>query len=76
MVFINSDGKFNENTYLIDVELYRMKGNLAIYIIENENMRVMIDTPSDLMARRFVKKIKEFGLFPVHKISDYSPFIK
>ena len=68
MVFINSDGKFNENTYLIDAELYRMKGNLAIYIIENENMRVMIDTPSDLMARRFVKKIKEFGLYPIHKI--------
>ncbi len=68
MVFINSDGKFNENTYLIDAELYRMKGNLAIYIIENENMRVMIDTPSDLMVRRFVKKIKEFGLYPIHKI--------
>jgi len=34
MVFINSDGKFNENTYLIDAELYRMKGNLAIYIKE------------------------------------------
>lgn len=68
MVFINSDGKFNENTYLIDAELYRMKGNLAIYIIENKNMRVMIDTPSDLMARRFVKKIKEFGLLPIHKL--------
>lgn len=25
MVFINSDGKFNENTYLIDAELYRTK---------------------------------------------------
>jgi len=68
MVFINSDGKFNENTYLIDAELYRMKSNLATYIIENGNMRIMIDTPSELMARRFVKKIKEFGLFPVHKI--------
>ncbi len=68
MVFINSDGKFNENTYLIDAELYRMKGNLAIYIIENDNMRIMIDTPSDLMVRKFVKKIKEFGLYPIHKI--------
>jgi len=64
MVFINSDGKFNENTYLIDTELYRMKGNLAIYIIENENMRVMIDTPSDLMARRFVKKNKRIRIIP------------
>jgi len=68
MGFINSDGKFNDNTFFIDALLFRLPHQLSLYIIENENMRVMIDTPSDLMARRFVKKIKEFGLYPVHKI--------
>jgi glyoxylase-like metal-dependent hydrolase (beta-lactamase superfamily II) len=68
MVFINSDGKFNDNSYLLDGELYRMKGNLAIYVVENEGMRVMIDTPSELMVRKFIKKLKSFGLFPIHKI--------
>lgn len=38
MVFINSDGKFNENTYLIDAELYRTKGNLAILDNKNKNL--------------------------------------
>ena len=68
MVFIKDDGKFNENSYLIEALLYRMNGNLANYIIENEGMRLMIDTPSDLMVRKIVKKIKDMGLFPIHKI--------
>ena len=68
MVFINSDGTFNDNSYLLDGELYRMKGNLAIYVIENDDMRVMIDTPSELMVRKFIKKLKKFNLYPIHKI--------
>jgi len=42
MVFIHTEGKFNDNSYLIDGELYRMKGNIALYIIENNDMRLMI----------------------------------
>lgn len=68
MVFINRDEKFNDNSYLLDGELYRMKGNLAIYVVENEGMRVMIDTPSELMVRKFIKKLKNLGLYPIHKI--------
>jgi len=68
MVVINSEGKVNENTYLIDGQLFRMKGYMAVYVIQNEGMRMMIDTSSSLMARKIMKKIKEFGLYPIHKI--------
>ena len=68
MVFINSEGHFNENTYLIDGLLFRMKGFMAVYVIENKGMRLMIDTSSSLMAREIMKKIKEFGLYPIHKL--------
>ncbi len=68
MVFINSEGKFNDNTYLIDGGLFRMKGTLSLYVIENEGMRMMVDTSSDLAARKIVKKLKAFELFPIHKI--------
>ncbi|MHA1641217.1 MAG: MBL fold metallo-hydrolase, partial [Promethearchaeota archaeon] len=68
MTFINSEGKFNENTYLLDAELFKMKYNLAIYIIEHDDTRLMIDTPSELMVRRFIKKLKNFNLYPIHKI--------
>jgi len=68
MVFINTEGKFNDNTYLIDGNLFRLEGTLSIYIIENNGMRMMVDTSSDLAARKIVKKLKEFELFPIHKI--------
>jgi glyoxylase-like metal-dependent hydrolase (beta-lactamase superfamily II) len=68
MVFINTEGKFNENTYLIDAELYKLKNSLAIYVIENNNMRVMVDAPSELGVRKFIKKLKQYNLYPIHKI--------
>ncbi|MFX0075357.1 MAG: MBL fold metallo-hydrolase [Candidatus Hermodarchaeota archaeon] len=68
MVYINTEGKFNENTYLIDAELYKLKNSLAIYVIENEGMRVMIDTPSELGVRKIIKKLKQYNLYPIHKI--------
>ncbi|MHA1671927.1 MAG: MBL fold metallo-hydrolase [Promethearchaeota archaeon] len=68
MPHISTDGKINENTFLLDAELYRMKGNLATYIVENDGMRVLIDSPSDLMARKFVKKLQSLDLYPIHKI--------
>ena len=57
MVFINSEGKFNENTHLIDGQLFKMKGNMAIYVIENKGIRMMIDSGEDLAARKVVKKL-------------------
>ena len=43
MVFINSEGKFNDNSYLIDDMIFRLPGQLSLYIIENKGMRMMID---------------------------------
>jgi len=68
MVFINTEGKFNENTYLVDGNLFGNNGNLAIYIIESNGVRMMIDTSEEVMARSIVSKLKQFGIYPIHKI--------
>lgn len=68
MGFINSEGKFNDNSYLIDGQLFKMSGLMAVYIIENKGIRMMIDTSSEIAVRKIVKKLKEFGLFPIHKL--------
>ncbi len=41
---------------------------LSIYIIENDGIRLMIDTGDTLKARTNVKKLKDFELYPIHKI--------
>jgi len=68
LVFINSEGKFNDNSYLIDGSLFRLKGTMSVYIIENDGLRIMIDTSAQYAAKDIVKKMKELGIFPVHKI--------
>lgn len=68
MVFIKTEGKFNDNSYLIDAEMFKTKGMLSIYVIENEGMRMMIDTGEALTARKIIKKLKDFQIFPIHKI--------
>ncbi len=65
---ITDEGKFNENTYLIDGMLFRLPGTMAIYIIENGGERMMFDTSEPLASRKVVKKLKEFGLFPIQKL--------
>ena len=68
MVFIKSEGKFNENTYLFDGRAMNIPNFLSVYIIENNDMRLMVDTPQEQFVRKFLKKIKEFGIYPIHKI--------
>ncbi len=68
IVFINSEGKFNDNSYLIDDMIFRLPGQLSVYIIENKGMRVMIDVGVELSVRKIVKKLKDLGLYPIHKI--------
>lgn len=41
---------------------------LSIYIIENNGMRLMIDVGEATKVRTLLKKIKDFGLYPIHKI--------
>jgi glyoxylase-like metal-dependent hydrolase (beta-lactamase superfamily II) len=68
MVHINTDGKFNDNSYLIDGLMFSLPGNNTVYIIENEGERLMIDTSTPLQSRKIIKKMKEFGIFPIHKL--------
>lgn len=68
MVFINKEGKFNENTWLIDGNLFGGKGNLSIYIIENDDIRMMIDTSEKAMASVIIEKLRKFKIYPIHKI--------
>jgi len=41
---------------------------LSIYIIENNGMRLMSDVGETLKVRTVIKKLKYFGLYPIHKI--------
>ena len=56
MVHIVEEGKFNDNTYLIDGMLFRLPGTIAIYIIEHNGERMMFDTSEPLAARKIIKK--------------------
>ncbi|MFX1464826.1 MAG: MBL fold metallo-hydrolase, partial [Promethearchaeota archaeon] len=68
LVFINKEGKFNENTWLIDGNLFGGKGNLSIYIIENKGRRMMIDASEKVAAPKIIEKLKQFEIYPIHKI--------
>ncbi len=70
IVYINTDGKFNENTYLIDgLPLFSMQGSIALYAIENEGETLLIDSSLSLMVRKIILKLKEFGIYPAQKLS-------
>jgi glyoxylase-like metal-dependent hydrolase (beta-lactamase superfamily II) len=68
MVIIDVEGKLNDNTYLFDGKFLNSPHFLSVYIIENNGMRLMIDTPSESYVRKFLKKLQELGLYPIHKI--------
>jgi len=68
MVIITSEGKFNDNYYLIDGMTMGLPKFLSIYIIENNGMRLMIDVGETSKVRTVIKKLKDFGLYPIHKI--------
>ncbi|MFX1385657.1 MAG: MBL fold metallo-hydrolase [Promethearchaeota archaeon] len=68
MVFINKEGKFNENTWLIDGYLFGEMGSLSMYIIENNGTRMMIDASEKASVPKIIEKLKEFEIYPIHKI--------
>ena len=68
IVIINSEGKFGDNYYLIDGMTMGLPKFLSIYVIENNGMRLMIDVGETLKVRTIIKKLKDFGLYPIHKI--------
>ncbi|MHA2039000.1 MAG: MBL fold metallo-hydrolase [Promethearchaeota archaeon] len=68
MVFTYKEGNFNDNSFLIDGFLFKAPGSLALYVIENEGIRMLIDTSSADNADLIIKKLKMFNLYPIHKI--------
>ena len=68
MGYFDSEGKFNENSYHIDGLIFRLPHQLSLYVIENNGMRMMIDAGIPLSARKVVNKLKDVGLFPIHKL--------
>jgi len=68
LVHIVEEGKFNENAYLLDAEFMKTEKTCAIYVIESNGKRLMIDTGEALSARRLIKKIKSFDIYPIHQI--------
>ena len=68
MVFIEIEGKVNDNTFLIDALLYRLPHQMSLYVIENNDERMLIDTGGSLAASKIFKKLKEFNLLPIHKL--------
>jgi glyoxylase-like metal-dependent hydrolase (beta-lactamase superfamily II) len=68
MVHIREEGKFNENAYLLDGEFLKTEKTLALYVIESNGKRLMIDTGEALSARKMVKKLKKFDIFPIQQV--------
>ena len=68
MVYIGEEGKFNENTYLIDANFMKLPHTLSLYVIEHDGARMLIDVGETLGARKLVKKLEALNLTPIHKI--------
>ena len=68
MTFINTEGKFNDNSFLVDGNLFGGKGNLALYVIENNGTRLMVDITTEIGTRKLALALKELNLYPIHKI--------
>lgn len=67
-MYINKEGKFNDNTWMIDGYLFGGKGTLSIYIIENEGKRMLIDASVKTSIPKIIDKLKEFKIYPISKI--------
>lgn len=68
MVYIGEEGKFNENTYLIDANFMKLPHTLSLYVVEHNGARMLIDVGETLGARKLVKKLESLNLTPIHKI--------
>jgi len=68
LVFIYEEGKFNDNSFLVDGVLFGAPGSLALYVIENNGSRILIDTSTIDNAKRIIEKLKTYKIYPIHKI--------
>jgi len=68
LVFIYKEGKFNDNSFLIDGFLFGALRSLALYVIENNETRILIDTSTADQAKRIIERLKLYNIYPIHKI--------
>ena len=68
LVFIYKEGKFNDNSFLIDGFLFGAPRSLALYVVENEGTRMLIDTSTADQAKGIIKKLKMYQIYPIQKI--------
>ena len=84
MTHITSEGKFDENTYLIDAGVAMetapfkaiyvphkgdvVSGVFSIFLIENNGMRMLVDAGTPDAPEILVKRLKKWGVHPIHKI--------
>jgi glyoxylase-like metal-dependent hydrolase (beta-lactamase superfamily II) len=70
--WIKEEGQLNENTYLIDSFLFGNEGNMACYLVEGEEKKVLIDASGKPEAKRIIKKLKDLGKIPDMLILTHS----
>jgi len=70
--WIKAEGQLNENTYLIDSFLFGNEGNMACYLVEGKEKKVLIDASGKPEAKRIIKKLKDLGKIPDMLILTHS----
>ena len=74
MGFINSEGKFNENTWLIDAAMKNTEGNrvrngYAAYLIQTEDgANCLINSGARTGAQSIYKNLKRLKVWPIQKL--------
>ncbi|MHA1370756.1 MAG: MBL fold metallo-hydrolase [Promethearchaeota archaeon] len=67
-MFLDKEGQIFRGCYLIDGELFGLGHHLSLYVIQSEGQRLLIDVGTSASFRRVIRKLKRFGLYPIHKI--------
>lgn len=59
-----TEGKLNPNTYLIDSGLFGGEHNMACFVIQGNDKKVLIDASGKMEAKKIAKKLQEMQLIP------------
>ena len=62
MSWINEEGKFGENIYLVDSNLVGTEKSMCCYLIKGEKKTALIDTPCPSEIESFTKKLSTLEL--------------
>ncbi|TFF89029.1 MAG: MBL fold metallo-hydrolase [Promethearchaeota archaeon] len=71
-MWIQDEGKLNEDTYLIDSLLFGTEKSMASYLIKGSEKNVLIDASGKSEGRRIARKLKKMDLIPDILITTHS----